>query len=249
MSVSVIVPTYREADNLPLLVPRIAAALHALRRPGEILVIDDDSPDETQAVCARLARAHPLRLVTRRGERGLATAVLHGLRLAGGEVVVVLDADLSHPPEAIGALVAELERPPADFVLGSRYVAGASTDEGWGLFRRLNSLVATALARPITTARDPMAGFFAVHRSTVAAARPLDPVGYKIALELIVKCGCRHVREVPIHFADRVKGESKLNLREQINYLRHLARLYRFTLLAGRPPAPLPHTGDRGKAA
>jgi dolichol-phosphate mannosyltransferase len=245
----VIVPTYREADNLPLLVPRLDAALRALRRPGEILVVDDNSPDDTRAVCARLARSYPLRLLTRTHERGLATAVLHGLRAATGEVLVVLDADLSHPPERIGELVAELERPPADFVLGSRYVAGASTDEGWGLFRRLNSLVATLLARPITRARDPMAGFFALHAATFRSARRLDPVGYKIALELIVKCGCRHVREVPIHFTDRVKGESKLNLHEQVNYLRHLARLYRFKLLAARPPAPLPHTAGYEKAA
>src|SRR6185369_9760502 len=113
------------------------------------------------------------------------------------------------------------------FVIGSRYVAGAATDEDWGLFRKLNSRGATWLARPLTKAMDPMAGFFALRRTTFESAAPLDPIGYKIGLELIVKCQCRNIREVPITFADRVHGESKLNLKEQLNYLRHLSRLYK----------------------
>jgi dolichol-phosphate mannosyltransferase len=136
-----------------------------------------------------------------------------------------MDADLSHPPGKIPELVAALHEPDVDFVIGSRYVPGASTDETWGWFRWLNSKVATLLARPFTTSSDPMAGFFALRRTTFDAAAPLDPIGYKIGLELIVKCGCEHVREVPIHFADRKLGESKLTFREQINYLRHLRRL------------------------
>jgi dolichol-phosphate mannosyltransferase len=215
--VSVIVPTYCEADNVPLLVPRIAAAC-----PGaEILIVDDDSPDATVAVCAGL----PVRLLVRKGERGLASAVLHGMRQARGDVFVVMDADLSHPPETIPALVDAI-RGGADFAIGSRYVYGGRTDAGW--WRRLTSRVATALARPLTTARDPLAGFFAIGRETFARGGPFDPVGFKIGLELMVKCGCRRVREVPIAFRDRHKGASKLTLREDVNYLRHLARLYRF---------------------
>jgi dolichol-phosphate mannosyltransferase len=227
MHLSVVVPTYREAENLRLLVPAVARAIADTGRSGEIVVVDDDSPDDTPAVCADLARQYPLRLLVRKHERGLATAVLHGLRQSAGEVLVVMDADLSHPPEKVPELLAALEA-GAEFVIGSRYVPGAHTDEDWGWFRRLNSRVATALARGFTSARDPMAGFFALRRSTFLAARDLDPIGYKIALELIVKCGCRTVVEVPIAFRNRVKGESKLNLREQINYLRHLRRLYAY---------------------
>jgi dolichol-phosphate mannosyltransferase len=228
VSVSVIVPTYREAENLPVLVPRIAAALRQAGLTGEILIIDDNSPDATAQVCARLAEEHPVRLAVRTEERGLSSAVLHGMSLARGDVLVVMDADLSHPPEQVPDLVNALGEEGVDFVIGSRYVAGGKTAEGWGLLRWLNSKGATLLARPLTAAADPMAGFFALRRATLEAAASLDPVGYKIGLELIVKCGCKKVREVPIAFANRLHGESKLSLKEQVNYLRHLKRLYEF---------------------
>jgi dolichol-phosphate mannosyltransferase len=228
--VSVIVPTYREADNLPLLVPRVAEVLEHAGLRGEIVVVDDDSPDDTEAACKELARRYPLRLLIRKGERGLAGAVLHGMRHARGDVLVVMDADLSHPPETIPALVEAVRSGQADFAIGSRYVAGGRT-EGWGRWRRINSLAATLLARPLSRARDPLAGFFAIGRSSFAAGGPFDPVGFKIGLELLVKCGCRHVREIPIVFRDRRHGASKLNLREQINYLRHLGRLYAYRWL------------------
>lgn len=223
--VSIVVPTYREAENLGVLVPRIAAELDRAGLRGEIIVVDDNSPDATPAVCAALAGTYPLRLCVRRTERGLSTAVIHGLRQARGRVLLVMDADLSHPPEKIAELVAAVEQPDVEFAIGSRYVPGASTDEHWGLLRWLNSKVATLLSRPLTAANDPMAGFFALRNSTFERADRLDPVGYKIGLELIVKCHCRIIREVPIHFSDRLHGQSKLSFKEQINYLVHLKRL------------------------
>jgi dolichol-phosphate mannosyltransferase len=147
---------------------------------------------------------------------------------AQGDLLICMDADLSHPPESIPELITALEDPATDFVIGSRYVPGGSTEEGWGLFRWLNSKVATLLARPLTSTSDPMAGFFGLRREAFSKARELNPIGYKIGLELLVKCGCRGVREVPIRFANRLHGESKLSLREQLNYVRHLRRLYRF---------------------
>jgi dolichol-phosphate mannosyltransferase len=111
-------------------------------------------------------------------------------------------------------------------VLGSRYVPGGSTDDDWGAFRWLNSRVATLLARPLTKVHDPMSGFFALRRADLARAQELNPVGYKIALELIVKCGLENVGEIPIAFTDRIHGESKLSLREQLKYIQHLRRLY-----------------------
>jgi dolichol-phosphate mannosyltransferase len=224
--VSVIVPTYREAENLPILVPRIAAVLDSAGLCGEIVIVDDDSPDDTAACCKELALRYPLRLLVRRGERGLSGAVLHGMRHAQGMVLVVMDADLSHPPETIPALVAAIRDQYADFAIGSRYVAGGCTDERWGVWRRLNSRAATLLATPLIRARDPLAGFFALRRSRFAAGGPFDPVGFKIGLELMVKCACKYIREVPISFRDRAHGSSKLSFREQMNYLRHLLRLY-----------------------
>ncbi len=227
--VSIVVPTYREAENLRELIERIAAAMRPAGRPFEVIVVDDDSPDDTARVMAQLAgEGHPARLVTRTDERGLSGAVLRGFREAEGGVLVCMDADLSHPPEALPELVRAAEEPETDFVIGSRYVRGGSTEEGWGLLRWLNSKVATLLARPFTRARDPMAGFFALRREVFERAAPLNPIGYKVGLELLVKCGCRRVREVPIHFADRKRGQSKLSLKEQLRYLQHLKRLADF---------------------
>jgi dolichol-phosphate mannosyltransferase len=230
IEVSVIVPTYREAENLPVLVPKISDALERAGLTGEILIVDDNSPDDTEPCCRELALSYPLRLLIRREERGLSSAVVHGLRQARGRVLVVMDADLSHPPEKVPDLVGAVESGQGDFVIGSRYVAGGSTEEGWGVYRWLNSKVATLLAWPLASARDPLAGFFALNRTTFESANRLDPVGYKIGLELMVKCRCRKVKEVPIAFGNRLHGASKLSLKEQVNYLRHLKRLYEYRL-------------------
>lgn len=190
----------------------------------ELVVCDDDSADGTIELIERAALPW-VRLLVRHGERCLSSAVLQGLRLARHPRLVVMDADLSHPPERIPALLAELDA-GADFVIGSRYAPGGSTDAKWGFFRRMNSKIATLLARQFTNVQDPLSGFFALDRSVLERALDLDPIGYKIGLELLVKCECRRVREVPIHFEDRSVGESKLDLREQLRYIRHLRRLF-----------------------
>ncbi len=246
VEVSVIVPTYCEAENLPVLVPRVHDALERAGMRGEILVVDDDSPDDTAGCCRGLALSYPVRLLTRRGERGLSGAVVHGLRQARGGILVVMDADLSHPPEKVPDLVRAVRSAEADFVIGSRYVAGGSTEEGWGAYRWLNSKLATLLAWPLAPARDPLAGFFALGRATFASARALDPVGYKIGLELMVKCGCRRVQEVPIAFGNRLHGASKLTFKEQVDYLRHLKRLYEYRLGGLAEPAKFLLVGATG---
>jgi len=224
--VSIVVPTYREAENLPHLIDRVAemAKAHALR--VEMIVVDDDSRDGAVGIVE--SRPEPwVRIVVRTEDRGLSQAVLEGLRQAKGDVLVCMDADLSHPPEAVPAMLAKLDA-GADFVIGSRYAPGGSTAHDWGFLRWLNSRLATVLARPLTHASDPMAGFFAMKRSTFEAGRDFNPVGYKIGLELIVKCRCERVVEIPIHFEDRRFGVSKLTLKQQLLYLNHLRRLYSF---------------------
>jgi len=230
--ISIVVPTFREADSLPSLIERVAQLRRQAELELELLIVDDDSRDGSEALIA--ARPEPwLRLFVRREDRGLSQAVLFGLSRARGDILVVMDADLSHPPEVIPAMLAEL-RAGADFVLGSRYVQGGTTAEGWGLFRFVNSKIATYLARPLTRVSDPMSGFFALPRNVFARAENPSPLGYKIGLELLVRCRCRNVREIPIHFSNREHGESKLTLQQQLLYLRHLARLYRFRF---GPPA------------
>lgn len=246
VELSVIIPTYREAENLPILIPQIARAFQDAGIHGEILVIDDDSPDDTAMCCKELALAYPVRLYVRKGERGLSSAVVHGMRQARGAVLLVMDADLSHPPERIPELFRAVQSGAADFVIGSRYAAGGTTDESWGFYRWLNSRIATLMARPLTPASDPMAGFFALPRAAFEAAPRLDPVGYKIGLELMVKCGCSRVQEIPITFRDRLHGTSKLNFKEQINYLRHLRRLYVYRLGVLAQPAQFALVGTTG---
>jgi dolichol-phosphate mannosyltransferase len=235
---SIIVPTYCEAGNLRELVPRIASAMKLAQADYEVIVVDDNSPDDTRQVCRELSLNYPLSLLVRENERGLSSAVLAGLYLARGESLVVMDADLSHPPESVPRLLKAVSDDGFEFAIGSRYVSGGSTEEGWGVLRYLNSKFATLLARPLTAVRDPMAGFFAIRRDVFVNADRLNPIGYKIGLELIVKCHCSEIAEIPIHFANRKLGSSKLCLREQLNYLRHLGKLYASRFLRKRPVAP-----------
>ena len=154
MPATVVVPTYNESANLPSLVERVCTAL-----PGaEIVVVDDASKDGTADVARELSKKYPVRVVERFDERGLSTAVLRGMDEARTDLCVVMDADLSHPPEAIPKLVQAVQD-GADVAVGSRYVPGGDFDE-WPLFRRFASKAGTLLARPLTPVRDPMAGFF-----------------------------------------------------------------------------------------
>jgi dolichol-phosphate mannosyltransferase len=225
--ISIIVPALNEAENIPLLVPQLANVLAG--KSYEILIVDDNSRDRTPQVCEELAKTYPVRLLVRTQPKyGLSGAVLHGIAQAHGDTFVVMDADLQHPPERVPALLEALDS-GADFALGSRYVPGGSTDDKWTFFRKINSEVATALAKPFSgNTNDPMSGFFALRRSTFDGAERLTPLGYKIALELMCKCRVKNVREVPIHFGLRTHGESKLSLKQQFRYLEHLSRLYDF---------------------
>ncbi len=234
LSASIIVPTYREAPNIEPLVTRVFAATAQAGLDAELIIVDDNSQDGTEEIVERLAKQYPVRLVVRRGERGLSGAVLAGFREARFDKFVVLDADLQHPPEMVPKVLARLDQGDCDFVIGTRYGQSGSVAADWPLMRRLGSGMATLLARPLARLSDPMSGFFALHRRTWDQAANLDPIGYKIALELFVKGRCRRPAEVPITFATRTAGASKASFAEGRRYLRHLARLYRFRLLGPR---------------
>ena len=226
-SVSIIVPTYREAANIPRLAERIHAALSDSGIAWELLLVDDNSEDGSEAVVAELVQRLPVRMVTRRQPpRDLSLSVIEGIRLCRFDRLVVMDADLSHPPERIADLLAVLDS-DCDMVVGSRYVPGGLIDQTWSPWRVLNSRVATSLALPLVTCSDPMAGFFATDRRVLPDLQTLQPIGYKIALELMVR-GKLRVKELPIDFRDRSLGSSKMNWRQQLNFLRHLYRLYRY---------------------
>ena len=225
--VSIVAPTFREAGNLVHLARRIETTMAAPGLPWELILSDDDSDDGTQALARKLAESLPVRLHVRRNRpRDLSRAVLDGLALARFDRLVVLDADLSHPPEQIPDLL-ELLDDGADMAVGSRYAPGGRIEGPWSRRRSLNSRLATLLARPLVRCSDPMSGFFALRRGSLPPLCRLDPTGFKIGLELMVRGGLS-VRDVPIRFGQRFEGSSKLTWRQQVAYLRHLLRLYRF---------------------
>ncbi len=224
--VSVVIPTYREALNIPLVLQRLSKLRATAIAELEVIFVDDNSQDgSVDAVEA--SGFDWARIIVRQKNRGLSSAVIRGFREAKHPIIFCMDCDLSHPPEKIPAMVLALAS-GQQMVIGSRYVPGGSTDDDFGVYRWLNSRVATLLARPLTQAKDPMSGFFALRKADFDRTEHLNPVGYKIGLELIVKCQFENVGEVPIHFSDRVHGESKLSLSEQLKYLQHVRRLYMF---------------------
>ena len=225
-SISILVPTYQEAATITALIDRIDEVLIRQERIDvELLIVDDDSDDGIEAIVDGIG--HSWVHFYRRAEkpRGLSESVLYGVDFAQKDVLIVMDADLSHPPEAIPAMLLALLS-GFDMVVGSRYVQGGGTNHDWGMLRWLNSRIATWLTRPLTDLKDPMSGFFALYRDKLKPLAPLRPTGYKIGLEIIVKCGFKRVAEVPIQFQNRTQGESKLTLKEQLRFLRHLRRLY-----------------------
>jgi dolichol-phosphate mannosyltransferase len=228
LDASVIVPTFREAGNLAPLAERLFAATGDSGLHVEMIVVDDNSNDGTEDVVAELARRFPVRIVVRRNERGLSSAVIRGFEHARAERLVVMDADLQHPPERVPELVRRLGEDGCDFVIGTRYSGPGRIVADWPWHRRLASKVASLLARPLTPLSDPMSGFFAIRRERWQAAAAVNPIGYKIALELYVKARCRRPGEVPIEFGIRQAGESKLTGKVLVHYLLHLVQLYRF---------------------
>jgi dolichol-phosphate mannosyltransferase len=228
--VSVILPTFNERASLERLYPALAEAVKT--RPAEFVVVDDGSPDGTAELARSLQSPVPTRVVERPKKQGLASAVEAGIAAAKGDVLVVMDADGSHPSTAVPMLVAAVEAGGAEFALGSRWVPGGSAP-GLTRGRRLISAGASLLARPLVSVHDPMSGFFAFRR-TILSRGHLAPIGYKIGLEILVKCHPKPVVEVPIVFRPRTAGESKLGSGEVGRYVLHVLRLYGWTLFGSR---------------
>lgn len=234
MLLSILVPTYREAENIKLLCESIAQELQQVPHANyEILIMDDDSQDGSEQVVQQLQKSSthkiPVSIINRKGKKkSLSAAVIDGFAISKGEFCCVMDADLSHPPSAILPMVQSLQNNNGDFCLGSRYTEGGSIDIEWTLSRRVISLVATLLAMPLCRIKDPMSGFFAIARKDLPPLNTLSPVGYKIALELMVKGNLKKIIEYPIHFSQRIHGDSKMDVRQQFFYLRHLRRLYQY---------------------
>jgi dolichol-phosphate mannosyltransferase len=228
---SLIVPTFNERDNLIPLVHRVQRALAG--HPFELIIVDDDSPDQTWQLAQDLSRDnHRLRVIRRTGQRGLATAVVTGWNNARGRILGVMDGDLQYPPELLPQLLKAVEGISADIVIASRYVPGA-TIEQWGFLRKLNSWGARLLARLAlpgvsSEIRDPGAGCFVMQRKVIENT-DLRPLGYKILLEVLARGHYTSVMEIPHDYKGRTEGYSKLDFRQHAAFLSHLVRLARET--------------------
>jgi dolichol-phosphate mannosyltransferase len=235
-SISIIIPTLNEEENIVPLVSEIAACAVPFR---EILFVDDHSIDATCDKVRALAETHPIRLIEQDGAGpGLATAIMLGARAARGEVLLVMDADLSHPPNRIKDLVAPLFAGDADLVVGSRYVSGGSTP-GWPTWRRAVSRAGAALAHPLTGIHDSMCGFFAIGRSRLLELAP-QTSGFKIVFETMLRArGTLRVREIPIVFRQRVHGKSKMSVGVALRFfLRWLCAIVEHLAASGRETSP-----------
>jgi dolichol-phosphate mannosyltransferase len=232
-----VVPTLNEAGNIERLLREVQRVLDPLTRPYEIVVVDDGSEDQTPEIVQRYAEVDPrIRLLSRRQERGLAGAVLHGWNHSSGDVLGVIDADLQHPPEILPLLLRAIDD-GNDIAVASRYVTKDGVD-GWNPVRvaisRASTLATVPLQRKGVRIKDPMSGFFVVRREAVDGIE-FETKGFKLLLEILVRGRIRSAREIPFHFGRRHAGKSKANAGVAFHYLQLLGKLSRDLFLRPSP--------------
>lgn len=222
---SIVIPTYNEAGGIERLLRELNDVFvqHAL--DGEVIVVDDNSPDGTGAIVDRLASELPVRCLHRPGKWGLSSGVIDGWKFARpeSEALGAMDADFSHDIKILPKMVQALEN-GYGLAVGSRYVPGGGITN-WPKRRIITSKVACMLAQPLTRIKDITSGYFLVKREALEGVT-LDPIGFKIGLEVIAKGHYGKAIEIPYVFTDRVVGQSKMNQKEIVNYLKQLGKLY-----------------------
>ena len=229
MDITLVIPTYNESENIPILLEKVFGVFKESNLDGNVIVVDDNSPDGTWKIAEGLKEKYArLEVLRRLNERGLSSAVLHGFRSSKSDILGVMDADLSHPPEKIPELVEPIIKGEADIVIGSRYIDRGEIGD-WALQRKISSKLATLAVKGLTNVKDPMSGFFFLKREVIEDVE-LSPKGFKIALEILVRGKYHKVVEVPILFRDRIYGETKLNSRVIFDYFYHVVRLYAYKI-------------------
>jgi len=225
---SLIIPTYNEAENIETLLDVLTKIFKQNKINYEIIVVDDDSPDKTWRIVKKFSiKNKNVKLIHRKNERGLSSAVLRGFEKARGDFIGVCDADFSHDYNILPRMIKELEA--YELVVGSRKIKGGGV-ENWPLKRRITSFVATMLAKIFlgVKLKDPMSGYFVFTRkfyNKVKNNLNAEGMSYKILLEMYVKGKPKKFKEVPFVFKDRTKGESKLSGDVIKSYLKTLWRL------------------------
>ncbi|RLG86218.1 MAG: glycosyltransferase family 2 protein [Thermoprotei archaeon] len=234
VEVSIVIPTYNERENIEVLIPRIINILKD-DYSFEIIVVDDNSPDGTAELAMELADKYGnIKVIKRPGKLGLSSAILDGVKAAEGTYVLVMDADLQHPPEVVPKLI-DKAKEGYDLVIASRYMKGGGT-EGWSFFRKLISkgamLIAKVLVPRCRGLTDVMSGFFIIKRDIIMnSITNLNPRGFKFLLEVIAKTNISNVAEIPYVFRSRYRGKSKLSSKEIINYLIHVLEITPYSTL------------------
>jgi dolichol-phosphate mannosyltransferase len=236
VDVSIVIPTFNERENVSVIANRIDAALQAASTSSYEIWFVDDSTDDTPVVLEELSKRNShVRYVHRDTDKGLGKAVVEGFQRANGKYFIVMDADLQHPPEILPTVIQRL-REGIEIVIPSRFVSGGS-DGGLSPIRKFVSWTARTIGRVsirrLRDISDCTGGFFGVCRNVVVDAE-LDPIGWKILMEVLVKGDYSTVHEIPYQFVSRNAGESKMSMREQLNYLRHIAKLVRSSPEDGR---------------
>lgn len=224
--ISVVLPTYNEAENLSAMLANIAQALAS--HSYEVIIVDDNSPDETWRVAEELRTQYPnLRIIRRMYERGLSSAAVAGFAAATGEVLCLMDSDGQHDPALLPGMLQAVEH-GAGIVVGSRYMPGGSVGE-WIHDRRILSRIGTWLAQCVsrTDVTDPLSGLFMIKRDLFASIQArLRPSGFKILLEILAYLPRSvQLREVPLIFQMRHAGVSKLSWRVQWEFVCQIVRL------------------------
>ncbi len=223
---SVIIPTYNEDENIETIVILLSKVLR--RIDYELIICDDNSSDNTIKVIKQLSGKFPVRLLLREGSRGLSLAVIDGFKSAKGDILCVMDADMSHPPESIPEMLSKIEKEGFDLVVASRYVNG-SVIIGWSIVRKISSYISSIFSRPLTSITDPLSGFFMLTKPVIENLN-LKVKGYKILLEILVRGNYEKVSEVPFVFKNRKFGCSKLTLKVRAQFIMQLLRLYLFKI-------------------
>lgn len=221
MDVSIVIPTYNEKENVQRLLEKIYNEFREHKINGEVIVVDDGSPDGTGSLVENLKKKYKtLQIIHRKGKMGLSSAVLEGFAISKSNIIGGMDADLSHPTEKINEMYLTIKNNEVDLVIGSRYIKEGRI-EGWGLYRKILSKLATLLARVFTSVKDPMTGYFFIKKECLNGIN-LNPRGFKILLEILIKAKYKNVKEIPITFINRTEGKSKAGMGEIIYYLENL---------------------------
>jgi len=210
IKLSLVIPTYNEAKNLPLLIKEIFEIIDKSKINLEVIIVDDNSPDKTGQVAEELAKSYPITVINRPGKLGLGSAVREGFKRSNRDYLGVMDGDLSHDPKIMNELILSLEN--FDLTIGSRFKQGSLVEE-WVLWRRFVSNLGVKLGRWLTGVDDSLSGYFFLRKKVIENIT-LTTGGYKILLEILMKGNYNKIKEIPYTFRMRKYSTSKLNLKE-----------------------------------